>query len=686
MSTNLDAMAHRVSASHTPGADTRDPSTIMKLLDASHAESWILILDNADTSSLDILAFATQLSQSVKGCVLLTTCNRQFAFDMAHSSSVIEMPVLGISDATLLLSLHVAQTSEDKDDDHTDLVEYLGRHPSAIVRASAYMRIISTSCSALLSLLQNDPTMLQYILGLGSLDSTFGSSNHQVPYIPAGVSQDTKAIELLSVFACLDHSHLDHHLLSRIANTTETKQSLTVLKSYYLLNPTQSSNARQINVLAAKIVRSLLPSDSQRNHIVASALRIAASSLTIDHDDRQCQPSHQDFKHASCALMTLVSFTGEMDAQPGVTALAVAVATKVCQHLITIGQASKAVMLVQQLLSWGRTTITILIQANSKLQSKLGAAYHSHGLFAQAISITQTALCAQCRIDENRIDTLHSLNNMGVVYQDQGRYSMAESYHSKALEMKQRIFGGQHPETYTTLNNLALVLQSQKRFDEAEKLHRRAFRGRKRLLPSTHPDIFVSMSNFGVLLLLQGRLGESQKLHEAALTGRECVLGPDHPETTKSKGNVALLLERQGQPDRAIAMFREVCQTYKHTLGFSHPDVIRSLRNLAIFLHRQGELPEAEALIREVLDAQEEKFGKGHSETFGTLQYLATLLHKQGKLEDAVDIIAWLYDMRNEVMGRDHPDTTCSRAYSEELEAELSLSGQGSIVSFTSVI
>jgi tetratricopeptide (TPR) repeat protein len=506
-------------------------------------------------------------------------------------------------------------------------------------------------------------------------------NSHQCfSHVPAVASQTTEASELLSVLACLDQTNLDHHVLSRVATTIEAKQSLTVLKSSHLLKPTQSGHTWQIEVLTGKTIESLLPTDPRRNHIVASALRTVASLLTIDCDERQYQPSNQDFKHASCALMALISFAAETDVQPEVIALVVAVATKVCQHLVTISQASRAIKLVQQILSWGHTTIPALRQPANKLRSKLGAAYHSNGLFEHAVSITQTALHVQCRIDENHVDTLHSLNNMGVVYQDQGRYAIAESYHSKALEMKQRIFGVQHAEIYITLNNLALALQSQKKFGEAEGIHRRALRGRKRLLPSSHPDTLVSMSNLGVLMHAQGRLVEAQIFHEAALEGRERVLGVDHPEMIKSKGNVALVLERKGQPDRAIAMLREVCQTYKQTLGSSHPDTIRSLRNLAIFLHRQGKTDEAADLMQEALDALEEKFGKGHVETFNTQQYLATLLHGQGKLDDALDIVAWLYDMRNETLGREHPDTVCSRTHLEELEAELTQAGRGSIV------
>ena len=56
----------------------------------------------------------------------------------------------------------------------------------------------------------------------------------------------------------------------------------------------------------------------------------------------------------------------------------------------------------------------------------------------------------------------------------QGRYSEAEPFARKALELAEREFGASHPTTAATLNNLAQLYGDQGRYAEAEPLFRRS--------------------------------------------------------------------------------------------------------------------------------------------------------------------------------------------------------------------
>ena len=50
-----------------------------------------------------------------------------------------------------------------------------------------------------------------------------------------------------------------------------------------------------------------------------------------------------------------------------------------------------------------------------------------------------------------------ALNELGIVSWKQGKYSEAEGLHKRALAIRAKALGANHPDVGQTLNNLALV-------------------------------------------------------------------------------------------------------------------------------------------------------------------------------------------------------------------------------------
>ena len=51
------------------------------------------------------------------------------------------------------------------------------------------------------------------------------------------------------------------------------------------------------------------------------------------------------------------------------------------------------------------------------------------------------------------------MNNLALVLRIQGKYEEAEEMHRRALELKEKVLGPEHPSTLTSMNNLAVVLE-----------------------------------------------------------------------------------------------------------------------------------------------------------------------------------------------------------------------------------
>ncbi len=67
-----------------------------------------------------------------------------------------------------------------------------------------------------------------------------------------------------------------------------------------------------------------------------------------------------------------------------------------------------------------------------------------------------------------------TLNNLAGLHKAQGHYAEAETYHKRALAIREKVLGPDHPVTGESLRNLGELYQLQGRTAEAEPLLKRA--------------------------------------------------------------------------------------------------------------------------------------------------------------------------------------------------------------------
>ena len=67
-----------------------------------------------------------------------------------------------------------------------------------------------------------------------------------------------------------------------------------------------------------------------------------------------------------------------------------------------------------------------------------------------------------------------SLNNLAVLYSNQGKYNDAEPLYKRSLAIDEKALGPEHPKVATCLKNYAVLLRKMGRGAEAEPLEARA--------------------------------------------------------------------------------------------------------------------------------------------------------------------------------------------------------------------
>ncbi len=68
----------------------------------------------------------------------------------------------------------------------------------------------------------------------------------------------------------------------------------------------------------------------------------------------------------------------------------------------------------------------------------------------------------------------NALNNLAVLYKNQGRYTEAEPLYKRALAIFEKALGPEHPSVATSLENYAVLLRETGRGAEAAKMKARA--------------------------------------------------------------------------------------------------------------------------------------------------------------------------------------------------------------------
>jgi len=79
----------------------------------------------------------------------------------------------------------------------------------------------------------------------------------------------------------------------------------------------------------------------------------------------------------------------------------------------------------------------------------------------------------------------------------------------RALAMREKVLGGEHPDTLTSVSNLVLVLRDQGKYKVAEETSRRALAGCEKVLGMDHLDILTSVSNLACQRALRPSSGEA---------------------------------------------------------------------------------------------------------------------------------------------------------------------------------
>jgi tetratricopeptide (TPR) repeat protein len=257
--------------------------------------------------------------------------------------------------------------------------------------------------------------------------------------------------------------------------------------------------------------------------------------------------------------------------------------------------------------------------------------------YGQAEPLYRRALAVREKLEgPEHPKTAQILNNLADLYRKQRRDAEAEPLQQRSLAIWEKTMGPNHPDTANSLNNLASLYDAQGRHKEAEPLFRRALEILENATPEPEPSgLARTLNNLGGLYYAQGRYKEAEPLLQRALAISEEALGPGHPDITYGLNTLALLYDDQGRLEEAEPLFRRALEIREKTLGPEHPSTATSLNNLASWFQAQGKWEEAEALYGRALAVVDNVLGSEHPNTILMRNNLIQVYRERGKDAEA---------------------------------------------------
>ncbi len=290
----------------------------------------------------------------------------------------------------------------------------------------------------------------------------------------------------------------------------------------------------------------------------------------------------------------------------------------------------------------------------------------------------------------------HVFNTAGNVHLLLGEYEEAEKLFSEAVQIHEKVLGGNAPELAKSLNNLAVALTRQSKYEVARDMHQRAMNIQLRNYGEEHPDVAKTYSLFGSWIPVTD-IHEAARMREKALEIRRKIYGDQHLEVALSYLETGRIKRALGMPEEAIKDFLKSIKIRELKLGRDHPevaegmillgdiyrlyemnvdsaeilyrealsildkrkdsynpDLLHVLGSYAVLLSEKGDHDTAQQLLQKSLEIRKAVFGPHHLITANGVQHIANQFYRQGNYNDAEDHYRNLLKLKKELLGTEH--------------------------------
>ncbi|CAE6511146.1 unnamed protein product [Rhizoctonia solani] len=599
-------------------------------------EKWLLILNNADDTSLNLHQYFPPCPH---GSILITTRNRQLISYAQDTNAHLQLSGMKLEDGKrLLLKMSRVAWDEVNDKIAETIVIELGSLALAIAQAGAYICVHECGLPDYLDMYRDyrGELLEQYKNLTQKLDdyqwtvfTTWKASLGKLT---------PQALELFYLLAFMHHDRILEETFRRACLGVELNERVAITNEYH---------SAEITVTSFLSTLKLSGGSWYRPAFLRLVAEIRSYSL-IDFDPTSGYYSIHPLVHSW--FRTTIEQVHEAEKR---TAILLA---------LSIDNESGAddyeyrVKLVSHI-----DALSTGFRSDPNLTRKFTIVYDEAGRFRVAKSLLETVVDTDKRmLGMDHPDTLTDMLELANACQKNGELEEAEKLHIAVLEGRTRTLGEVHPDTYRAMGYLALTYQGQSRFREAEALQLKVLEAAKKLLGPEAHETFLSQLALATTYHSMGRLHEAESLYAESVEIQKRVLGTEHPTTLTTMYCFAGVLELLNKLDDAETIATVVFETRMRVSGKNHPNTLYALRVVATTKYKRGQYEEAAKIQEQVHEIQRHTLGELHPQTLWNRANLACTYRSLGRLAEAEQIYQRVLEIQIRVGGRGHPNVILS--------------------------
>ncbi len=215
-------------------------------------------------------------------------------------------------------------------------------------------------------------------------------------------------------------------------------------------------------------------------------------------------------------------------------------------------------------------------------------------------------------IEPQNSDYLYPLGGILIVL---GESQKAIEYLDKALAIRLKVYGEQHPDVATCYNNIGRARDNLGEYQKAIEYYDKALAIRLKVYGEQHPHVANCYNNIGAAWK---NLGEYQKAIEyldKALAIYLKVYGEQHPYVAACYINIGAARDNLGEYQKAIEYYDKALAICLKVYGEQHPYVATCYNNIGAAWKNLGESKKAIEYLDKALAITTKVFGAKHPET-----------------------------------------------------------------------
>ena len=251
-------------------------------------------------------------------------------------------------------------------------------------------------------------------------------------------------------------------------------------------------------------------------------------------------------------------------------------------------------------------------------------------------------------------DDAISLYNLASYNVSKGNYNEAIRLGSVEIEIREKVFGKEHPSYIESLRDLTRYYSTIGNYTKTIQLLTELISVLKITIGSENKEYATSLSELALYHAYIGNYSEAVKFEKEALEIKKKLFGTENFDYAQSANNLAGFYADIGNYTEAIILGKEAVNIKRKVLGTEHPEYALSLRNLALYFSVSGNYLEAIRLGTEAMEIRKRVLGTEHPDYAISLDDLAEYYSKIGKYAEAIKLETEVMKIRKEVYGTDH--------------------------------